>query len=70
MAEENDYTEERQVFEWWFLNMAKGAAVLLKPDGQGAYQDEMVSAMFVGFCAGWTGKEVKASVEFKKSIMH
>jgi hypothetical protein len=45
----------QEVFERWFLTLkldATSKKILLRRDGD-SYQDELVSGMYTGFCAGW-----------------
>ena len=47
---------ETKWFEAWFLRQFKGNKILLKKDADGAYTDETVNAMFIGFSAAWAIK--------------
>ncbi len=48
--------KEQKWFEAWYKRVFKGQDVLLKKDKDGAYEDEIVSAMFIGFAGGWNCK--------------
>jgi len=47
---------EQKWFEAWYLRQFKGADNLLEKYKDGSYKDETISAMFIGFSAGWDCK--------------
>lgn len=54
-----DFTKQTKAFEIWVISQFPGqftSDILIK-GADGAYEDTLVSAMFIGFCAGWVLKK-------------
>ena len=52
----DEFATERKWFETWYNSQFKNASNLLDRDSSGAYKDDIVSGMFIGFCAAWVFK--------------
>lgn len=52
-VEMKDFANHQARFEAWHKMQFKTESHFFRKNEDGSYQDDMLNAMFIGFCAGW-----------------